>query len=70
MSINPLAFLPFNDLDDDEFQLVLFEHEHGFINFDAERLTNLKFNPLLSSSHKNFSLCNDLDPDSHFYSVF
>ena len=38
MSINPLASLLFNNLDDENFQLVLFEHEHSFINFDAERL--------------------------------
>ena len=32
-----------------------------------ERLTHLKFNPLLCSSVSNFSLCKDLDPDSNFY---
>lgn len=63
-----LVSLPFFSLDDDEFQLAIFEYLNGgSINFDADRLASLKFNPLLCESHKNFSLCKDLDPDSNFY---
>ena len=63
-----LTSLSFYNLDDEDFQLTLSELEHGSINFDPERLASLKFNPLLTSSQKNFSLCNDLDPDFNFYS--
>ena len=37
------------------------------INFDSDRLAQLKFNPLLCESYKNFSLCKDNDPDMNFY---
>ena len=39
----------------------------GTINFDPDRLAQLKFNPLLCESYKNFSLCKDNDPDVNFY---
>ena len=67
---NTLGQLPFAGLDDENFQLTLFEHQNGNINFDPERLASLKFNPLLSTAHKNFSLCKDIDPDLNFYSQF
>ena len=57
--------MPFYNLDDDQFQLTLFEFMNGgTINFDPDRLAQLKFNPLLC---KNFSLCKDNDPDVNFY---
>ena len=40
----------------------------GRINFDYDRLSSLKFNPLLSEREYNFSLCNDSDPDANFLS--
>ena len=39
----------------------------GTINFDPDRLAQLKFNPLLCESYNNFSLCKDNDPDVNFY---
>ena len=63
-----LSSLPFYSLDDDQFRLTLFEFMNGgTINFDPDRLAQLKFNPLLCESYKNFSLCKDNDPDINFY---
>ena len=60
--------MPFYNLDDDQFRLTLFEFMNGgTINFDPDRLAQLKFNPLLCESYKNFSLCKDKDPDVKFY---
>ena len=60
--------MPFYNLDDDQFRLTLFEFINGgTINFDPDRLAQLKFNPLLCESYKNFSLCKDNDPDVNFY---
>ena len=60
--------MPFYNLDDDQFRLTLFEFMNGgTINFDPDRLAQLKFNPLLCESYKNFSLCKDNDPDVNFY---
>ena len=65
--VNSLASLPFYNLDDDEFRLTLFESMNGgTINFDPDRLAQLKFNPLLCESYKNFSPCKDNDPDINF----
>ena len=53
-----MSSLPFHDLDDNEFQLALFEFANGgSIRYDPDRLASLKFNPLLCESYKNFSLC-------------
>ena len=55
-------------MDDDQFRLTLFEFMNGgAINFDPDRLAQLKFNPLLCESYKNFSVCKDHDPDVNFY---
>ena len=63
-----LSSMPFYNLDDDEFRLTLIEFMNGgTINFDPDRLAQLKFNPLLCESYKNFSLCKDNDPDMSFY---
>ena len=63
-----MSSLPFHDLDDNEFQIALFEFANGgSIRYDPDRLASLKFNPLLCESYKNFSLCKDLNPDSHFF---
>ena len=57
--------MPFYNLDDDQFRLTLFEFMNGgTINFDPDRLAQLKSNPLLC---KNFSLCKDNDRDVNFY---
>ena len=66
--VNSLSSLPFYNLDDDQFRLTLFEFTNGCsINFDPDRLSQLKFNPLSCESYKNFSLCKDNDPDVNFY---
>ena len=59
--------MPFYNLDDDQFRLTLFEFMNG-ADFDPDRLAQLKFNPLLCESYKNFSLCKENDPDVNFYS--
>ena len=66
-----MSSLPFHDLDDNEFQIALFEFANGgSIRYDPDRLASLKFNPLLCESYKNFSLCKDLNPDSNFFNEF
>ena len=60
--------LPFNQLDDDSFELALYEMTNGNVNLDADRLACLKFNPLSLDNYKNLSLSQNIDPDSNFYS--
>ena len=63
-----MSSLSFHDLDDNEFQIALFEFANsGSIRYDPDILASLKFNPLLCESYKNFSLCKDLNPDSNFF---
>ena len=66
--VNSLSSLLFYNLDDDQFQLTLFEFMNdGTINIHPDRLAQLKFNPLLCESYKNSSLCKDNDPDITFF---
>jgi hypothetical protein len=60
--------LPFNQLDDDSFELALYEMTNGRVNLDEDRLAYLKFNPLSFDNYKNLSLSQNIDPDSNFYS--
>ena len=60
--------MPFYHLDNEGFRLAIFDESIGRINFDYDRLSSLKFNPLLSEREYNFSLCNDSDPDANFLS--
>jgi hypothetical protein len=53
-------------LDDDSFELLLFEMQHGRVNFEAERLVNLKCNPLHFKNQKNLTLTHNIDSDSNF----
>ena len=53
-------------LDDDSFELELFEMQHGRVNFEAESLMNLKCNPLHLKNQKNLTLTHNIDPDSNF----
>ena len=63
-----LSSLPFYNLDDDQFRLTLYEFMNGgTVNFDPDRLAQLKFNPLLCECYKNFSFCKDNDLDMNFY---
>ena len=41
-----LKLFPFYHLDDTSFDLVIFENNYGTVNFKADRLENLCFNPL------------------------
>ena len=46
----------------------MFEQLNGRVNYDVNRLSCLKLNPLLSEMHTNLSLCKDIDPDSNMFS--
>ena len=59
--------LPFFHLDNEGFRLAIFDQSIGRINFDYDRLSSLKFNPLLSEREYNFSLCIDSDPDANVW---
>jgi hypothetical protein len=72
MAVNNSLFesespLPFNHLDDTAFNAVLYEFEHGPLNFDLDRLESLIFNPIeyLPSTLEN-SFITNLDPDLNF----
>ena len=60
--------MPFFHLDNEGFRLAIFDQSIGRSNFDYDRLSCLKFNPLLSEREYNFSLCNDPDPDANLLS--
>ena len=60
--------LPFNHLDDDSFELVMYEMSNGPVNFDSDRLASLKCNPLSLDKYTNLSLSHDINPDSNFFS--
>ena len=65
MAFTDLIQLPFSHLDNDEFNLAIFEFNQGRINFDIDRLESLHFNPL---SNDNLTLQSfDIDPDQQFY---
>ena len=38
---NYMSELPFANLDEDSFQTLMYEHEHGLINYNFENLVNL-----------------------------
>ena len=40
------SFLSFNHLDDGSFNLAVYEFSHGPLNYDADRLETLLFNPV------------------------
>jgi len=63
MSIFPEFSFPFNDLDDSEFSLVIYEMLNGPIRFHADRLSSLSFNPFLQNTRINLGHSFDLDPD-------
>ena len=55
---------PFNHLDDASLDLVIFENIYGTVNFDADRLENLCFNPLDYLHRASDRI--DLGPDCSF----
>ena len=50
------------------FRLAVFEQLNGRVNYDVNRLSCLKLNPLSCEIHTNLSLCKDIDPDSNMFS--
>ena len=46
----------------------MYKLSHGPVNFDSDRLSCLKLNPLSLDNYKGLSLSNNLDPDSNFFS--
>ena len=60
--------MPFFHLDDESFRLAVFEQLNGRVNYDVDRLSCLKLNPLLSELHTNLSLCKDMNLDSKMFS--
>lgn len=65
MDQNLFSF-PFCHLNDEEFNLAIFEMNQGRINFDADRLESLYFNPLNVSNSTSQTI--DIDPDHQFFS--
>ena len=63
---NELEDLPFSSLDNDSFELEMYELSHGRVNFEADRLLNLKLNPLHCNQQYTSTLTSNLDPDSNF----
>ena len=61
--------LPFNHLDHDSCELIMYEMSNGPVNFDSDLLTSLKCNPLSLDKYTNLSLSHYIIPDSDFFSV-
>ena len=59
--ISLVHVMPFCHLSDEDFELALYEQQNGAIRFDPDRLETLKFNPLISETNNQFSLCSDND---------
>lgn len=64
--MTPADTLPFNHLDNESFELAIYELQNGPVNFDHDRLASLNFNPLCLDINNRVTLTNDLDPDSNF----
>ena len=60
-----LPFLPFCNLDDDEFQLVINELRNGPVRFNPERFECLNYNPFLLNSNYDLTRSNNIDPDTY-----
>ena len=65
MSVFPEFSFPFNDLDDADFNLAIYEMQNGPVRYDADRLASLSFNPLLHNIRTNLARSFDLDPDTN-----
>ena len=66
---NYMSELPFAHLDEDSFQTLMYELEHGLINYNFENFVNLSFNPFANTVNQNFALTSGLDPDANLYSA-
>ena len=67
MALSYIKVLPFQGLDDDSFNLEIFELHTGPVNFNTDSLASLSYNPLFANANQHLTLANDADPDSHFY---
>jgi len=65
MSVFPEFSLPFNGLDDADFNLAIYEMQNGPVRYDANRLACLSFNPLLHNIRTNLAGSFDLDPHAN-----
>ena len=65
MAVFPEFSSPFNDLDDSDFNLAIYEMQNGPVRYDADRLASLSFNPLLHNIRTNLVRSIDLDPDTN-----
>ena len=61
MSVFPEFSFPFNDLEDADFNLAIYEMQNGPVRYDADRLASLSFNPLLHNIRTNLARSFDLD---------
>lgn len=59
--------LPFVHLDDEQFQLALFELKNGSLKFSHGRLESMFVNPIVVEN--SITTNSDLDPDSHFLAL-
>ena len=60
----PEFSFPFNDRDDADFNLAIYEMQNGPVRYDADGLASLSFNPLLQNIRTNLARSFDLDPDT------
>ena len=60
-----LPFLPFCNLDGDEFQLVINELRNGPVHFNLERFECLNYNPFLLNSNYDLTSSNNIDSDTY-----
>ena len=64
MTVDELLFF---SLDNDDFQLTLYEIANGRMNFNADRLTSLSFNPFSVNAKHKLTLSRDIDPDTNLF---
>ena len=70
MYVFPGFSFPFNDIDDADFNLAIYEMQNGPVRYDADRLASLSFNPLLHNIITNLAHSFDLDPDTNLSDLF
>jgi hypothetical protein len=68
MALADIEALPFHSLDDDSFNLEIFESNNRPINFNTDRLMSLNYNPLFANANQHLTLSNNAVPDFHFKS--
>ena len=59
--------MPFFHFDAENFRLAVSEQLNGRVNYDVDRLSCPKLNPLLPEIHTNLSLRKDIDLDSNMF---